>query len=183
MSKRKRRRSPPQPKGIALYHDMRVEEDFEAASQHIFSLVRTAEQTSPGRPRYLYLDIQGHRNDVGGFDHDAMELMRDFVLGFLSVYLTEISFPLGQYRVSTPQRNDVPEVLGIVPAPDAAATTFDVSTLAIKPREKTPDARKSRPSVRMIANYLGLGDNPSCKICWATPVERACSSASIGRVA
>lgn len=169
----KRKRVQPKRKAISLYHDMRVEDDFEAAAQHVFDIVRAAEQTAPGTPRYLHLDIQGHRNDAGGFDHDALELMRDFVIGFLGEYLTEIHTPLASYRRTRPQRNDVPDALGIVPARDAADRTFDVNMLAIKPRETTPHARKSRPSVRLIADYLGLGEDPGCQICWAKPVERA----------
>src|SRR5262245_37931784 len=128
------KRTPDRPKPVAIYHDMRVEEDFETAAQRMFSLVRRAEQVTPGAPRYFYLDIQGHRNDVGGFDRDAFELMQDFLVGFLGEYLTEIRIPLGTYRRKTPQCNEVPEALGVVLPPDASTTAFDVNTLAIRPR-------------------------------------------------
>lgn len=162
-----------QPKAVALHHDMRVEEDFEAAAQRIFRIVRQAELEMPGAPRHFYLDVQGHRNDAGGFDRDALELMRDFVLGWLGKYLTEIHIPLGACRRTAPQCNEIPEILAIKPPADGSDSTFDTRTLAIRPRETTPHPRKSRPSVRMIATYLGLGDDPGCQICWARPIERA----------
>ncbi|MFD3816252.1 hypothetical protein ACFWRZ_14395 [Streptomyces rubiginosohelvolus] len=101
------------PKGIALYHDMRVEEDFAKCATRIFSILKKAAATSPGAPRYLYLDIQGHRNAAGGFDTDAFEIIQEFLMGFLSPYLTEISTPLYQARNPRPQREDIPDVLTI----------------------------------------------------------------------
>ncbi|MFH8375803.1 hypothetical protein ACH4A7_20015 [Streptomyces cyaneofuscatus] len=91
------------PKGIALYHDMRVEEDFAKCATRIFSILKKAAATSPGAPRYLYLDIQGHRNAAGGYDADAFEIIQEFLMGFLSPYLTEISTPL--YQARNPNRS------------------------------------------------------------------------------
>lgn len=55
-------------KGIALYHDMRVEEDFAKCASRLFSTLRHAAASDPGAPRHLFLDIQGHplggSNDV-----------------------------------------------------------------------------------------------------------------------
>ena len=63
------------------------------------------------------MDIEGHRNDEGGYNRDMFELQRDFLLGFLMPYLTECSVPLiGKVRNRSPQRNDVPERLEIRPA-------------------------------------------------------------------
>ncbi|MEU7577077.1 hypothetical protein AB0B50_05660 [Streptomyces sp. NPDC041068] len=63
------------PKGIALYHDMRVEEDFTKCATRLFSILKQAAAASPGAPRYLFLDIQGHRNAAGGYDADALEII------------------------------------------------------------------------------------------------------------
>ncbi|MFF9525669.1 HNH endonuclease [Streptomyces achromogenes] len=159
-----------QPKSIALYHDMRVEEDFTKCATRLFSILKKAAAASPGAPRHLFLDVQGHRNAAGGYDADALEIIQDFVLGFLGPYLTEISTPL--YRASNPepQREDLPDVLNIRD-PDREHA-YDHRDLPVRNRESEPDRRRSRPSLRAIADYLGL-DEPICLICWQAPVERA----------
>ncbi|MFF2719799.1 HNH endonuclease [Streptomyces sp. NPDC058011] len=158
------------PKVIALYHDMRVEEDFAKCATRIFTILKKAAATSPGAPRYLYLDVQGHRNAAGGYDADALEIIKEFLTGFLSPYLTEISTPLYQARNPKPQREDIPDVLNIRD-PDREHA-FDHRELRVRNRDSHPDERRSRPPVRAIAEYLGL-DEPICLICWQAPVERA----------
>ncbi|GAA2491705.1 hypothetical protein GCM10010406_29750 [Streptomyces thermolineatus] len=157
-------------KGIALYHDMRVEEDFTKCANRLFSILKQAAATNPGAPRYLFLDVQGHRNAAGGFDADALEIIQEFLLGFLSPYLTEISTPLYRVRNTGPQREDVPDVLNIRD-PDREHA-YDHRELRVRNRESHPDRRRSRPPVQAIADYLGL-DEPICLICWQAPVERA----------
>ncbi|MGK5543946.1 HNH endonuclease [Streptomyces sp. URMC 127] len=158
------------PKGIALYHDMRVEEDFTKCATRLFSILKKAAATSPGAPRYLYLHIQGHRNAVGGYDGDALEIIREFLLGCLLPYLTKIDTPLYQVRNLEPQREDIPDVLHMRD-PDREHA-YDHRELRIRNRDSHPDGRRSRPPVRAIADYLGL-DEPVCLICWQKPVERA----------
>lgn len=41
------------------------------------SLVYAAEKKEPGKPRTLYLDIDGHRNAQGRFDADMRSSKRD----------------------------------------------------------------------------------------------------------
>ncbi|WP_181138630.1 HNH endonuclease [Streptomyces sp. Ru73] len=159
-----------EPKGIALYHDMRVEEDFAKCATRIFSILKKAAAVNPGAPRYLYLDIQGHRNAAGGYDADAMEIVQEFLLGHLGPYLTEISTPLLQVRNPQPQREDVPDAL-YIRDPDREHA-YDHRELRVRNRDRHPDRRRSRPPVRAIADYLGL-DEPICLICWQAPVERA----------
>jgi hypothetical protein len=104
----------PTDKGIAIYHVVYREEGFEQAARMLFELVRRAEQTHPGKPRMLFLDIEGHRNEKGGYDHDMLELQTDFILGFLMPFLTEASMPLpGHVKNSKPQRSDLPDELNI----------------------------------------------------------------------
>ncbi|MER5795937.1 HNH endonuclease [Streptomyces sp. NPDC001980] len=159
-------------KGVAIHHDMKVYENFERSAQRIFECVQAAQKRSPGAPRYLFLDIQGHRNEAGGFDHDAYELMTEFCLGFLGDYLTEISSPLVRARNPKAQRDDIPDLLRIGYPDDGSDYGYDARTLAVKPREKHPADRRSRPTAKAIAAYLGM-DEPSCLVCWRTPVERA----------
>ncbi|MEV5238692.1 HNH endonuclease [Streptomyces cinnamoneus] len=158
------------PKGIALYHDMRVEEDFTKCATRLFSILKKAAATSPGAPRHLYLDVQGHRNAAGGYDADALEIIREFVLGFLGPYLAEISTPLYRARNPEPQREDIPDFLNIRD-PDRKHD-YDHRQLHVRNRDSQPNRRRSRPSVRAIADYLGL-DELICLICWQAPVERA----------
>lgn len=156
--------------GIALYHDMRVEENFTKCANRIFSVLQKAAAMKPGTPRYLYLDVQGHRNAAGGFDADAFEIIHDFLLKVLSPYLTEISTPLYRIKNPEPQREDIPDVLHIEDPQREHA--YDQRELITRNRDHNPDKRRSRPSVQAIAKYLGL-DEPICPICWQTPVERA----------
>ncbi|MFE5622482.1 HNH endonuclease signature motif containing protein [Streptomyces virginiae] len=159
-------------KGVAIYHDMKVYENFERCAIRIFECIKQAEKGSPGAPRSLYIDIQGHRNEAGGFDHDALELIKDFALGFLGDYLTEIHTPLYHVRNPGKQRNDIPEVLQINHPDDGSKYGYDAGSLGIQPREKKPVSRKTAPTVRAIADYLGL-EEAACLVCWRKSVERA----------
>jgi len=107
----------PTEKGTALYHRIYAHEDFDEAATALLELVHYTEQKLPGKPRFLYLDIDGHRNEEGGYDRDMFELQKDFLLDFLMPCLTECSAPLvGKVRNNSTQRNDVPERLEIRPA-------------------------------------------------------------------
>ncbi|WP_245234630.1 HNH endonuclease [Streptomyces flavochromogenes] len=159
-------------KGVAIYHDMKVYENFERTALRIFECVKQAEKDSPGAPRLLYIDIQGHKNETGGYDHDAFELMQDFALGFLGDYLTEIRTPLYGARNPRKQRNDIPDALQIHHPDDGSKYGYDTGSLAIQPRENQPANRKTAPTVRAISEYLGM-DEAACLVCWRRPVERA----------
>ena len=68
---------------VALYHRVLRRENFEKAAKDLVSLVYAAEKKEPGKPRILYLDIDGHRNAQNGFDVDMLELQKEFGLNFL----------------------------------------------------------------------------------------------------
>ena len=99
-------RGRPRPTGdlSALYHVVYVHEGFEESAQALFRLVKRAEEVSPGKPRSLILDIEGHRDGEGRFDRDMRELQQDFVLGFLSRYLSQIHIPL--FSAANPGKQD-----------------------------------------------------------------------------
>jgi hypothetical protein len=101
-------------KGIALYHVVFEGEGFEGSVEHIYRLVKNAQDNHPNQKRFLFLDIDGHRNEDGGFDHDMYELQRHFLLGFLAPYLTEIHMPLGAVKNKKAQKNDVPDEIEII---------------------------------------------------------------------
>lgn len=102
-----------QSRGVAIYHLVLEDDDFEASVDHLHRQILYAQQTFPGRKRSLYLDIDGHRNSDGGFDHDMFELQRHFLLGFLSPFLSELYMPLISVKTGKLQRNDIPEKLEI----------------------------------------------------------------------
>lgn len=101
-------------KGIALYHVMRADEDFETTADILFQIVRKAALEHPGKPRCLFFDVEGHRNAAGGYDADAYELYSSFIPGYLGQFLTEIPLIRGRARRDG-QQEDVPNHLVISP--------------------------------------------------------------------
>ena len=157
--------------GILIYHDFAVYENFERAARRIFAILHRTQREYPGKPRFLHLNVQGHRNDAGGYDRDAYELMKDFIPSTLFPFLSEVTTPLYHSRNTRGQRNDLPADLQFDYPSDDEGFWYDIDLLPIRPREHTANARKSRPSLTAITDYLGKG--PTCLICWGTPVERA----------
>lgn len=101
------------PKAFAIYHVIRPADDFDQAAHALLECVQKAQEIAPGAPRALYLDIEGHRNAEGGFDHDMYELQRNYVLEFLGPFLTSVHMPLGNFEPEGVQFDDVPEALEI----------------------------------------------------------------------
>jgi hypothetical protein len=101
-------------KKIAIYHLVFEDESFEVAAQTIAELIVKAQEAEPNQKRCLYLDIEGHRNELGGFDEDMFELQRYFLMGFMMPYLTELHVPLGGYINTKYQRNDVPSGVKVI---------------------------------------------------------------------
>jgi hypothetical protein len=60
-------------RAVALYHLVYAHEGFDEAGQALFKLVQQAQKLQPNKPRLLFLDIEGHRNEQGGFDVDMVE--------------------------------------------------------------------------------------------------------------
>ncbi|WNS42284.1 hypothetical protein [Paenibacillus sp. MMS20-IR301] len=104
-------------RGIAIYHVVKRKEGFEKSAEILFTLVKNAQEKYPNKNRMIYLDIEGHKNKDGGFDHDLFELQKEFILGFLMQFISEVSMPLGRFKNEN-QKNDVPDGLNIMPAKD-----------------------------------------------------------------
>jgi len=178
MTKRKKFRKPTSvnskntSKGIVLFHDMAIYENFERCAKRIHQVVLHSQRTHPGAPRYLVLDVQGHRNHAGGFDHDSMEIMKEFLLGAIGPYLTKISTPLYEATNPNKQINQVPLELEISYPDGEQGFWYDVDLLSLRPRETLSSDRKTPPSVTAIASYLGT-TTASCLVCWGVPIERA----------
>ncbi len=99
---------------VALYHVIYKHEGFEESAQNLFKLVQNAQRRSPDKKRMLYLDIEGHRVEDGDFDAEMLELQKEFLLGFLSAYLSEIHCPLVDGTNPKLQENDIPPTLILI---------------------------------------------------------------------
>jgi hypothetical protein len=96
-------------RAVVIYHVVYSHEGFEESAQILFKLVQRAQRVMPGKPRKLFLDIEGHRNSEGDFDADMFELLTVFIPDFLARFLSEIYCPL--FKVTdrtTQQENEVP---------------------------------------------------------------------------
>ncbi len=111
-----RKSSDPAPlKGAALIlHTMRADEGFDETAEILMKLIHDTQHKSPDAPRHLVFTVEGHRNDEGGYDEDAWELINNFIPGFLSRYLTQYEHPYAAVRMPNPQRNDPPQTVSIV---------------------------------------------------------------------
>lgn len=96
---------------IAIYHRVMRREGFEESARILLDLVRDAQEKSPGEPRVLFLDIDDHRNEAGGFDDEMFELQQEFVLGFLMPFLKEAHMPLVAASNPREQDNEIPDEL------------------------------------------------------------------------
>lgn len=83
-----------------------------------------------------------------------------------------INTPLYHAKNPGKQRNDIPDILRINHPDDGSKYGYDARLLGVQPREKKAAHRKTAPTVRAIAEYLGL-DDAACLVCWRKPVERA----------
>jgi hypothetical protein len=98
-----------------IYHVVLPEDNFDSSASAITQLVSAAQKDSPNVRRSLFLDIEGHRNKRGKFDHDMLELQLRFLQQFMIQYLTEIHAPLLNLKNEKLQNNDVPGGLFIIP--------------------------------------------------------------------
>lgn len=79
----------------------------------ILKLIRDAQEEYPNKPRAVYLDIEGHRNEQGGFDADTYELQTKFAMEFLLPFVTDLHIPLISLTNTKDQDNEIPDVLEI----------------------------------------------------------------------
>lgn len=57
-------------KHSVIYHSIIEDEDFEKSADILFQLLSHSIKDSPNKKRVLLLNIEGHLNDKGRFDHD-----------------------------------------------------------------------------------------------------------------
>ena len=99
---------------VVISHRIFAHENFDKAAQTLLRLLHRAQLQSPGAERVLFLDIDGHTNPNGGFDDDMFELQTKFMAEILMKFLTRVETPLGAYRNSRPQDNNIPEALNLI---------------------------------------------------------------------
>lgn len=98
---------------IALYHRVYRRENFETAANDLMGLLYMAQEREPNEPRSLFVDIDGHKNEVGGFDEDMRELQTEFGIEILLPFVEELHFPLVSVKNPIGQRNDIPKKIVI----------------------------------------------------------------------
>lgn len=102
-------------KAVAVHYTFAKEETFDEGAKGLLHTVKFVQRKVPNAPRWLYLGIDGHRNENGGFDHDAYELQKYFIPNFLMQYLTGAYTPLGSVESivfeNVNQLNDIPDEL------------------------------------------------------------------------
>lgn len=95
------------PKILVLYMNIYAREDFNAMVQQFLNVLSNAQKQYPGKPRHLYVDVEGHRNRSGGFDNDALEFLGKF-LPEMGKHFTEVHHPLLAFQNTRPQDDNVP---------------------------------------------------------------------------
>lgn len=130
MTKRDRQEIKETGKTIAIYHAVFADEDFEKAASDIHGLVVACAKKYPGLKRHLFIDIDGHRNDTGGFDADMFEFQRHFVLGYLveNRFVSAVAQPLASVKIKGCQSDNMPDVLVVAKdAEHASALAEDIA--------------------------------------------------------
>jgi hypothetical protein len=109
---------------VALYHVVGADDDFEAAAQDLFALVKEAQGRFPDWPRVLYLDIDGHLDAEGRFDDAMIELQQEFLVAAMGRFVTALALPIANLVNPHPQANDLPDELVLqAPGSDLPADT------------------------------------------------------------
>jgi hypothetical protein len=99
---------------IAIAHRVLAHEDFDETARILLKLLNDAQSKFPGANRYLYLEIDGHRNASGGFDQDTLELQTKFMEDFLIQFLIGADTPLAKFKNPKLQNNEIPKELNLI---------------------------------------------------------------------
>jgi hypothetical protein len=156
---------------VLIMHVMTIEENFERCAYRLHEMLKDAQQNSPDARRILCISVDGHRDEAGDYDRDAWEIINHFIPEILAPYLSEYWTPSRGIQRIKRQRNDIAPLLEINPPPEKD-TFYDVEALRLRSREQEAGERNSPPSVKAIADYIGIHP-PRCLICGGTPVQRA----------
>ena len=101
---------------VAIYHVVAPSDTFEAATQAVFARIQEAQTRFPDWPRLLYVDIEGHLDELGRFEEDFVEFQQEFAFSCIAPFCTALDLPLtGPLLNPEPQRNDLPDALVLAP--------------------------------------------------------------------
>ena len=98
---------------VSLYHIIEEDATFDTAAQDLFAIISEAQKKYPDWPRVLYLDIQGHLDQLGRFEDDMVELQQEFLIAAMGPFLTALDMPLVSVLNPDAQKNDLPDSLAI----------------------------------------------------------------------
>lgn len=98
---------------VSIYYIVESDDDFEDAALALFSLIKSSQHQYPDWPRVVYLDVNGHKGEKGGFDGDLFELQQEFMIATMGPFLTGLDMPLVSVWNPEPQRNDLPDRLAV----------------------------------------------------------------------
>ncbi len=98
---------------VSIYRVIEEEDDFESAALAVFAMLKESQDRYPDWPRVVYIDVNGHDGDRGGFDGDMFEFQQEFMIATMGQYTTAIDTPLVSVWNPEPQRNDLPDQLAI----------------------------------------------------------------------
>lgn len=99
---------------IAIAHRVLAHEDFDDTARILLKLLSDAQLKFLGARRYLYLEIDGHRNSKGGFDEDMLELQTKFMGEFVIQFLSGAETPLAKFKNPKPQNDEIPKELNLL---------------------------------------------------------------------
>lgn len=80
----------------AIYHRVEENEGFEKTVTILWELLQDFAEEHPSHDRILAVDIDGHRNEEGGFDAEMYGLQKDILLGSLLYFVDEVIMPMGK---------------------------------------------------------------------------------------
>lgn len=79
---------------IVLRCNVSAKENFNQAAMKIYKLIYNTQKEYPQVNRTLIVEIEGHRNTLGEYDHDMFELQDEFLMNFMLEFLHILHMPL-----------------------------------------------------------------------------------------
>ena len=84
---------------VALYHEIEENKTVLQAVTNIWNLIQDAYTSDrmdvDADMLELYIDIEGHRNDEGGFSEDMYLMQKQLFINIIPAFVDTIHFPLG----------------------------------------------------------------------------------------
>lgn len=98
---------PPEADNAALYHIVHEDETVTDAADAVWSMIEDWYETTDDGKLALAIDIEGHRNDAGGFTSDFYLFQKNICVGLLTAFVDTLITPLGTVECSDTTLSDV----------------------------------------------------------------------------